>query len=174
METKVCIICGHELPLEQFPTNRRMPDGHLGWCYECFALREYKGNAKAVEVAPEEPERKQWIPSKDFIRIKEIEAKGGDITADERRERRLAYMREYSRRRYLANKEKHQAATRAWRESERGQAWKKKNNRERYLRFKNSPKYPEYLRKKNEQARLLRARRRLEKQQEQEQHHEKE
>lgn len=33
---KVCSICGQELPLDMFPINRGMKDGHLGKCFKCF------------------------------------------------------------------------------------------------------------------------------------------
>lgn len=38
MASKSCSLCGRELPLESFPTNRGMKDGHLGKCFECWAM----------------------------------------------------------------------------------------------------------------------------------------
>lgn len=35
---KPCKICGRELPLEQFPTNRGKADGHLDTCFECWEM----------------------------------------------------------------------------------------------------------------------------------------
>lgn len=35
---KICKICGRELPLEQFPTNRGRVDGHLDTCYDCWVV----------------------------------------------------------------------------------------------------------------------------------------
>lgn len=43
---KMCIVCGQLKDIDDFPRNRRMPDGHLGWCMDCFRFR---GLPHAVE-----------------------------------------------------------------------------------------------------------------------------
>lgn len=49
---KQCIVCGKVKNIESFPPNRRMPDGHLGWCMDCFKKRGLPN----VEVPPISPE----------------------------------------------------------------------------------------------------------------------
>lgn len=34
--TKVCKVCGRELPIDQFRPNYKSKDGHLDTCYECL------------------------------------------------------------------------------------------------------------------------------------------
>lgn len=34
--TKVCKVCGKELPIDQFRPNPKCKDGHLDTCYECL------------------------------------------------------------------------------------------------------------------------------------------
>ena len=54
METKVCTICGQELPLEDFVKNNRNKDGRGGHCKKCHNKKypyNYKTAAnKKVEV----------------------------------------------------------------------------------------------------------------------------
>lgn len=49
---KMCIVCGQLKDIDDFPRNRRMPDGHLGWCMDCFEKR----GSPNVEVVPMTPE----------------------------------------------------------------------------------------------------------------------
>lgn len=37
--TKVCKVCGKELPIDQFRPNPKCKDGHLDTCYECLNKR---------------------------------------------------------------------------------------------------------------------------------------
>lgn len=37
--TKVCKVCGKELPIDQFRPNPKCKDGHLDTCYECLNNR---------------------------------------------------------------------------------------------------------------------------------------
>lgn len=36
IKTKVCKVCGKELPIDQFRPNPKCKDGHLDTCYECL------------------------------------------------------------------------------------------------------------------------------------------
>lgn len=56
--SKVCICCGERLSIEMFPTNRRMKDGHLGWCFECFKLR---GTEDGRRIATPKAKRKKEL-----------------------------------------------------------------------------------------------------------------
>ena len=42
METKVCKICGKELPLNEFGVNNRFKDGHANKCKAC--AKKMRGN----------------------------------------------------------------------------------------------------------------------------------
>lgn len=55
---KVCICCGERLQIDKFPTNRRMKDGHLGWCFECFKLR---GTEDGRRIAAPKAKRKKEL-----------------------------------------------------------------------------------------------------------------
>ena len=54
METKVCSVCGQELPLEDFVKNSRCKDGYGAHCKKCHSKKypyHYKEKAnKKVEV----------------------------------------------------------------------------------------------------------------------------
>lgn len=52
---KKCTTCGRELPLEEFPTNRRKADGHLDVCFSCFRAKT-DGRSK---LTPEQRKEKQ-------------------------------------------------------------------------------------------------------------------
>lgn len=44
--TKVCKVCGRELPLDRFRPNHKSPDGHLNTCKECMGQIQKKAQAK--------------------------------------------------------------------------------------------------------------------------------
>lgn len=90
---KICKICGKRKPLDQFPINRGMADGHLGRCFECFALRD-----KPVVVKPQE----EAHPTKYQRKTK---------VTDEERRRKAA---ERKKRYYHAHKEAVLARQRAY------------------------------------------------------------
>lgn len=138
---KVCIVCGQELPIERFPENRRMPDGHLGWCFECFALRTLEGRLKAkkheiqpVEVTP--------IPKEQSKPPKEIRRSN---RSEEAKERNRIYSRKY----YHEHREQCRERERCYRQSERGRQRKAERMRE----YRKTEKYKawrheRYLREK--------------------------
>lgn len=51
MTTKVCKVCGRELPINQFRKNPKCKDGHLDTCYECLSKKnkEKKGKEENAE-----------------------------------------------------------------------------------------------------------------------------
>lgn len=40
METKRCTVCGRELPIEEFGSNRASKDGKSCWCKECTRKKQ--------------------------------------------------------------------------------------------------------------------------------------
>ena len=48
--TKVCKVCGKELPIDQFRPNPKCKDGHLDTCYECLNNKIKETNKKKEEV----------------------------------------------------------------------------------------------------------------------------
>ena len=138
---KVCIICGQEKPLDQFPTNRRMPDGHLGWCMECFVLRSLMRKPTKDEATDETTEEteaqsaeaKQSAP----VLVKKTKTK---LTPEERRRREAERKRKW----YRANAEEIRKKRRAysleyyWKNREKYREYRKKwaqKNRERLLEY---------------------------------------
>lgn len=143
---KVCIVCGQELPIEQFPENRRMPDGHLGWCFECFALRTWKPQQHQIEPVAEEPTPEEQPapvePPKPKRSPKEIRRRN---RSEESKERNRIRARQYyyeHRDRCIANQKRYRQSERGrqlrnehmrqYRKTEKYKAWR----HERYLRDK--------------------------------------
>lgn len=51
METKTCIKCGRELPLNKFYKNKNCKDGHSSWCKECakqYSKQNYRDNKDEI------------------------------------------------------------------------------------------------------------------------------
>lgn len=48
--TKVCKVCGKELPIDQFRPNPKCKDGHLDTCYECLNNKIKETNKRKEEV----------------------------------------------------------------------------------------------------------------------------
>lgn len=42
MDRKMCVSCGHDLPMEKFRPNYKSPDGHVGVCYDCLSKNKKK------------------------------------------------------------------------------------------------------------------------------------
>lgn len=97
MATKLCKVCGQELPLSQFPTNRGRKDGHLDTCFECWAIMTTdkmrvlavveRKQRKAEEVLKPEVEPKVKLDKKQGTRVK--------LTNEERKQRLKEYSRRY-------------------------------------------------------------------------------
>lgn len=109
---KACVCCGEKLPIEMFPTNRRMKDGHLGWCFECFKLRGTEDGrriatpkAKRKKVLSEEVKarRKAYIKSwreANIDRVRDYERAyyHKKKTSESFQEKRKVYQKEYRQR----------------------------------------------------------------------------
>lgn len=50
IKTKVCKVCGKELPIDQFRPNPKCKDGHLDTCYECLNNKIKETNKRKEEV----------------------------------------------------------------------------------------------------------------------------
>lgn len=120
--TKRCIKCCREFTLDHFPPNRRMPDGHLNWCFECFEhrgrdieehieeVRKYffvsESQRKALARRDRRRERERIRMREKYhndpeFREREKQRKKAYLERPEVRERLRAYHREY----YQRNKE---------------------------------------------------------------------
>lgn len=159
---KVCSLCGQELPLEKFPTNRGMEDGHLGKCFDCWAMftsdkvrvlavAERKQAEQKAEPTPKprlKPVRLKLLPKietpadhKEYARIKSKERYERLKSDPERYEAFLARHRETSKAYYHNRTEEQRAKDRIrkqkWREENRQRAKDgvkrwRENNREKY------------------------------------------
>lgn len=49
-QTKVCKICGRELPLDSFPKHPRTKDGHTTICADCFRAKNAASIQKAIDA----------------------------------------------------------------------------------------------------------------------------
>lgn len=54
MTTKVCKVCGRELPINQFRKNPKCKDGHLDTCYECLSKKNKEKKGKEENPDPYE------------------------------------------------------------------------------------------------------------------------
>ena len=52
IKTKVCKVCGKELPIDQFRPNPKCKDGHLDTCYECLNNKIKETNRKKKDKLP--------------------------------------------------------------------------------------------------------------------------
>ena len=143
---KVCIVCGQELPISQFPTNRRMPDGHLGWCFECFKLRTWKPKQHRIEPVAEESTPKEQPapagPPKPKRSPKEIFRRNRSEEAKERN-------RLNARRYYWEHREQCIVNQKRYRQTERG-----KQLRAEYARaYRKTEKYKAWLKARNARRR---------------------
>lgn len=97
-QTKVCKICGRELPIGDFPAHPKAKDGHTATCKECHSksmsdgLKAVKGKAPAEpkEMKPAEPRncdrfkpivfRKEGLAAyEDTELVKELRARGYEV-----------------------------------------------------------------------------------------------
>ena len=144
METKICSICGRELPLDEFPINRGMADGHLGKCFKCWAKFTLDKN-RVLAMAGRKQEQKE--EPKPNPKPKVVEPKKPKI-----KKTRNRY--EYNRAWYLAHKEEHKESTRKYRNSEKGRETTRRSQREWYENLKKNPeKYRAYIVAQNERKR---------------------
>lgn len=136
---KVCIVCGQEKPLDQFPTNRGMKDGHLGWCFECFAHR-HKFYHYPTEVEPQQREERRGRPKRIVLKTPEERKKRRRELAKVRYHRRKEdpafreCRRESSRKHYWLHRERNLERHRKW--VENNLEWAKRYHHDYYLRHK--------------------------------------
>lgn len=111
---KVCTMCGRLLPIEQFPTNRGMADGHLGKCFECWPLfTGYLGKRSEKEEQKRLENKKKAQKPKKSKKKRSLEKDRANhrayyqrLKADpERYAAKLARCRENSRKWYSENRE---------------------------------------------------------------------
>ena len=81
-------MCGRLLPIEQFPTNRGMADGHLGKCFECWPLFTGALGAKSEKERLKHEERKQKEKEKEKEKKKKKKKKKEKAKAQNRKPRR--------------------------------------------------------------------------------------
>lgn len=110
-------MCGRLLPIEKFPTNRGMADGHLGKCFDCWPLftgylgkRSEKEEQKRLENKKKAQKPKKSKKSKKKRSLEKDRANHRAyyqrLKADpERYAAKLARCRENSRKWYSANRE---------------------------------------------------------------------
>lgn len=143
METKICSICGRELPLDEFPTNRGMADGHLGKCFKCWAKFTLDKN-RVLAMAGRKQEQKEEPKPNPKPKVVEKKPKV--------KKTRNRY--EYNRAWYLAHKEEHKESMRKYRNSEKGRETTRRSQREWYENLKKNPeKYRAYIVAQNERKR---------------------
>ena len=115
--TKTCIICGEALPIERFPENRRMPDGHLDWCLDCWKFRgtaEYHKQQAELKLQREEERKAKREKQKAYKRA----------WREKNREKVATYQREYhqTRKGEEAYQEARKISTEKYRKSLKGRA----------------------------------------------------
>lgn len=115
---KVCTMCGRLLPIEKFPTNRGMADGHLGKCFDCWPLFTGALGAKSQKERLSLQERKQKEKAKEQNRKPRRSRK--NMTPEEIRESILASKRASYQRlkadpeRYAQHLAKHRENAKKW------------------------------------------------------------
>lgn len=73
--TKICKVCGRELPLSDFPTRSLAKDGHANTCTKCCAKNIAKGRQSKKEdtTPPQEggnPELAKFTPRELMLELK--------------------------------------------------------------------------------------------------------
>ena len=132
---KVCSMCGQELPLDMFPTNRGMADGHLGKCFACWKL--FTEPKTRIQLGKERHEKQ----------MQDLER------AEQRKEQRKEKLRKQARERYRKRTEEQRV-----RDNELKRKWRAENpdkHRKAVNRWrdKNYERYSEYQRKWREEHR---------------------
>lgn len=157
---KVCKVCGRELSIAHFPLNRRMPDGHLGWCFDCFSMRTPPKREQEIEPTIEVEQEPTIEPIEVFspreavspqeVVPKKKRGRKPKYTPEESHRRKLEmtrrwtqehreYVREYAATVYAQKKldeefmRKRREQQRKYRESDRGRATAKRSRRAYYL-----------------------------------------
>lgn len=90
LTTKVCKVCGRELPISEFGNNHKSPDGHLNTCKDCISEKHKASSRKTQEVSSlkdkgnlerdeEGDPRNSLHSSKDEDLVKELRSRGWEV-----------------------------------------------------------------------------------------------
>ena len=91
-KTKVCKVCGKELPIEMFRKNNKSKDGYTDTCFDCINVKIRAGFNKKKDVQ-EKPKAEEPIRLEDTIKmvddikntpdqalVNELRQRGYDVT----------------------------------------------------------------------------------------------
>ena len=68
-KTKVCKVCGKELPIEMFRKNTKSKDGYTDTCIECINVKIRAGFNKKKDAKQEKPKAEEPIMLEDTIKM---------------------------------------------------------------------------------------------------------
>ena len=86
-KTKVCKVCGKELPIDMFRKNNKSKDGYTDTCIDCINVKIRAGFNKKKDVQ-EKPKAEEPIRLEDTIKMVDaIKNIPGQILVNELRER---------------------------------------------------------------------------------------
>lgn len=91
--TKVCKVCGKELPIEMFRRNNKSKDGYTDTCFDCINVKIRAGFNKKKDAKQEKPKAEEPIRLEDTIKmvdainsvpdqalVNELRQRGYDVT----------------------------------------------------------------------------------------------
>ena len=92
-KTKVCKVCGKELPIEMFRKNNKSKDGYTDTCIDCINVKIRAGFNKKKDAVIAEPKKDEPIRLEDTIKmvdaihsvpdqalVNELRQRGYDVT----------------------------------------------------------------------------------------------
>lgn len=92
-KTKVCKVCGKELPIEMFRKNTKSKDGYTDTCFDCINVKIRAGFNKKKDAKHEKPKAEEPIRLEDTIKmvdaiksipdqalVNELRQRGYDVT----------------------------------------------------------------------------------------------
>ena len=86
--TKVCKVCGKELPIEMFRKNIKSKDGYTDTCIDCINVNIRAGFNKKKDAKQEKPKAEEPMRLEDAIKMVDaIKNIPGQILVNELRER---------------------------------------------------------------------------------------
>lgn len=91
--TKVCKVCGKELPIDMFRKNNKSKDGYTDTCIDCINVKIRAGFNKKKDAKQEKPKAEEAIRLEDTIKmvdaikntpdqalVNELRQRGYDVT----------------------------------------------------------------------------------------------
>lgn len=83
-QTKVCTVCGRELPIDSFPTHPKSKDGHTSTCKECHSKKLSEGQKHSQGATLKKPEpqfcKEDGLVAYDAaVLVAELRARGYDV-----------------------------------------------------------------------------------------------